>query len=77
MGEMYIQHEYAIAAFQLIFAMLGMGATLTVGDFRDVVREPKSVTLGTGIQLLLVPLIAYLFIEVAGLIGDFIARTGV
>ncbi len=66
MGELYIQYEYWVAAFQLIFAMLGMGATLTVGDFKDVMREPRSVTFGTIIQLLLVPLAAFVFIKVLG-----------
>lgn len=69
MGEIYITYEYWFAAFQLTFAMLGMGATLTVGDFGDVMREPKSVTIGTGMQLLLVPLVAYLFISIAGVVG--------
>lgn len=66
MGEIYVEYEYWVAAFQLIFAMLGMGATLTIGDFNDVMREPRAVTFGTIIQLLLVPLIAFLFIHIAG-----------
>jgi BASS family bile acid:Na+ symporter len=66
MGALYIQYEYWIAAFQLVFAMLGMGATLTTGDFRDVLREPRSVSLGTLIQLTFVPLVAFLFIHATG-----------
>lgn len=62
MGEIYIAHEYWFAAFQLVFAMFGMGATVTLGDFKDVVREPRAVAFGNGIQLLLVPLVAFLFI---------------
>lgn len=69
MGELYIQYEYWIAAFQLVTAMFGMGATLTVNDFKDVLREPRAVSFGTGVQLLLVPLVAYLFIQVAGVAG--------
>lgn len=69
MGEIYIQYEYWVAAFQLAFAMLGMGATLTVGDFKDVLREPKAVTFGTLVQLALVPLVAYFFIQAAGVAG--------
>jgi BASS family bile acid:Na+ symporter len=69
MGEIYIAYEYWFAAFQLVFAMLGMGATLTITDFTDVMKAPKSVTIGTTMQLLLVPLVAYLFIRVAGVIG--------
>ena len=66
MGNMYVEYEYWLAAFQLFFAMLGMGATLTVGDFKDVMREPKAVTFGTIIQLVLVPLAAFTFISLAG-----------
>jgi BASS family bile acid:Na+ symporter len=69
MSEVYIAYEYWFAAFQLVFAMLGMGATLTVTDFTDVMKAPKSVTIGTIMQLLMVPLLAYLFISVAGVIG--------
>ncbi len=66
MGAIYIEYEYWFAAFQLVFAMFGMGATLTLGDFKDVVREPRAVAFGNGIQLLLVPLVTFLFIHVAG-----------
>ena len=67
MGDLYVQHEYWFAVFQLSFAMLGMGATLTVDDFKDVVREPRAVSFGIGIQLLMVPLIAFLFISITSL----------
>jgi BASS family bile acid:Na+ symporter len=63
MGDLYIQHEYWFATFQLVMAMLGMGATLSLRDFGDVVREPKSVSLGLVIQIVLVPLIAFLFLR--------------
>ncbi|MEM7359096.1 MAG: bile acid:sodium symporter family protein [Pseudomonadota bacterium] len=66
MGELYIEYEYWVAAFQLVTAMLGMGATLTINDFKDVVREPRSVTFGTLIQLMFVPLVAFLFIHATG-----------
>jgi len=69
MGELYIAYEYWFAAFQLVLAMLGMGATLTVKDFTDVLRTPKSVSIGTLIQILIVPLTALLFIQVAGVMG--------
>lgn len=69
MGEIYVEYEYWFAAFQLVFAMLGMGATLTVSDFAQVLKAPKSVTIGTTMQLMFVPLVAYLFIHVAGIIG--------
>ncbi|MEH6634422.1 MAG: bile acid:sodium symporter [Halioglobus sp.] len=63
MAEFYVQHEYWFAAMQLILAMLGMGATLTGRDFRDVVREPLAVSLGTVIQIVAVPLTAFLFLR--------------
>ena len=69
MGEIYIEYEYWFAAFQLVLAMLGMGATLTIGDFKDVLREPRAVSFGTLIQLALVPLVAYLFISVSSIAG--------
>jgi len=69
MGELYIQYEYWVAAFQLVFAMLGMGATLTVADFKDVLREPRAVTFGTLIQLALVPLVAFLFIHFTNVVA--------
>jgi BASS family bile acid:Na+ symporter len=59
----YLQYEYWIAASQLILAMLGMGATLTTRDFRDVIREPLSVSAGLGVQLLVVPFSAFLFLQ--------------
>ncbi len=69
MGELYIQYEYWFAATQLALAMFGMGATLTIADFKDVLREPRAVLFGTGIQLLLVPAAAYVFIHTSGVLG--------
>ena len=69
MAEFYVQHEYWFAAIQLILAMLGMGATLTGKDFRDVVREPLAVSLGTIIQIVAVPLTAFLFLRLLGVHG--------
>ncbi len=69
MGQLYIQYEYWFAVFQLVTAMVGMGATLTANDFKDVVREPKSISYGMIVQLLMVPLAAYLFISATGVLG--------
>ena len=69
MGEFYVQHEYWFATFQLVMAMLGMGATLTARDFGDVIREPGSVTLGLCVQLLVVPLVAFVFLRSLGVTG--------
>ena len=69
MGALYVEHEYWFAAFQLVMAMLGMGATLTARDFRDVVREPAAVTLGMVVQLILVPLATFGFLRLLGVHG--------
>ena len=69
MGDLYIRYEYWLAAVQLALAMFGMGATLTVGDFKDVMREPKAVTIGLLIQLVVVPLTAFALISAAGIAG--------
>jgi len=69
LSELYIQYEYWFAAFQLVLAMLGMGATLTTGDFKQVVIRPRAVTIGTLVQILLVPIIAFIFISLSGAIG--------
>jgi bile acid:Na+ symporter, BASS family len=67
MVNFYLQYEYWFAVTQLVLAMLGMGATLTPADFKDVAREPKAVSIGTGIQIVLVPAITYVFIQLTGI----------
>ena len=62
----YLAHEYWFAAAQLSLAMLGMGATLTVRDFQNIALAPMGFSLGTLMQLLLVPLIAFAFIAFSG-----------
>ena len=69
MGEFYIANEYWFSVFQLVTAMIGMGATLTLKDFRELLTEPKAVSSGTIIQLVMVPLVAYAFISLFGLAG--------
>lgn len=63
MFDFYVQNEYWFAAIQLSLAMLGMGATLALSDFNEVVRRPKGFSIGIGLQLILVPCIAYVFIN--------------
>lgn len=48
----------------LALIMLGMGLSLMPEDFRRVARYPKAVAIGTLCQVLLVPLIAMLIIQV-------------
>jgi bile acid:Na+ symporter, BASS family len=49
---------------QLGLAMFGMGATLSVRDFAEVLRDPRGLALGLALQLVLVPLIALAFTAV-------------
>lgn len=69
MGAFYLAYEYWFAVFQLVLAMLGMGATLTLKDFRDLVNEPRPVTLGVVVQLVLVPLTTLVFLRGLGIEG--------
>ncbi len=55
--EHYPHYHYLIASAQLVVAMLGMGATLRLEDFVEVIREPRPVLTGVGHQLLAIPLI--------------------
>lgn len=66
MFSFYLAHEYWFAAAQLSLAMLGMGATLTLKDFGGIIKTPRAFTVGMGLQLLLVPLMAFLFISFSG-----------
>ncbi len=58
MFEFYLRNEFVFAALQLSFAMLGMGAKLSVKDFLEVFREPRSFAIGMVVQLSAVPLLA-------------------
>lgn len=58
MFDAYLRYEYHLAAAQLIFAMLGMGATLTLADFVAVLRVPRGFAVGMLAQLVLIPLLA-------------------
>ncbi len=54
----------AILAISLIIIMTGMGLTLTINDFRRVLKFPKAVFIGFLNQIILLPIIAYLLIGV-------------
>ncbi len=58
MFDFYLRNEFVFAALQLGFAMLGMGAKLSLRDFLEVFREPRSFLIGMGLQLGTVPLLA-------------------
>lgn len=51
--------EKALLALLLVVLMTGMGATLSLGQFRDVIRRPKGVLVGLASQFGWMPLVAY------------------
>ncbi len=59
--------EAVLVPIQLFLAMLGMGATLTVGDFLKVFAQPRGLAVGLGIQWLVVPALAAGFIALFSL----------
>jgi len=67
MFEFYVQYEYWFAAIQLVLAMLGMGATLKPKDFTELIVKPKAFSVGLGTQLLLVPLVTFVCIQLFSL----------
>lgn len=54
----------AILAISLIIIMLGMGLSLTVKDFTQIFVRPKAIFVGLLSQLLLLPAIGFLLINV-------------
>lgn len=56
--ELFRQYESALAAAQLVLAMLGMGATLRFGDFGGVVGNRTPILLVLMLQFLVAPLLA-------------------
>jgi hypothetical protein len=57
-SAVFFRYEYPLAAAQLAFAMIGMGATLTVEDLLKVLRVPRGFAVGLAVQLLLIPALA-------------------
>jgi BASS family bile acid:Na+ symporter len=57
-ADFYARAEHSLAALQLAFAMLGMGALLAPRDFVTVFQLPRALIVGLGLQWLIVPLIA-------------------
>ncbi len=56
-----------IVGLCLMLIMLGMGLSLTIEDFRRIIRQPKAVGIGLMNQLILLPLIGLLLVKVLGL----------
>jgi len=59
--------EKALVGILVLVLMLGMGATLTAGDFRRVARHPRGVLIGLASQFGWMPLIAYALSKGLGL----------
>ena len=64
-----MQHfaETVLIPIQLVLAMVGMGATLSVRDFANVVRDGRALWLGLFLQWIFVPLFTWGFIAVFSL----------
>ena len=60
MFDWYPDLEYHFARTQLVLFTLGMGLTLSLADFVEIVRRPRSFLVGLLGQLLVVPMIAVL-----------------
>lgn len=69
----YTDYEPLLARAMLTFAMLGMGATLKVSDFATVFKVPKGFIVGMILQVIIIPIVAFLLIQFAavpmGLVG--------
>ncbi|GAB1309348.1 bile acid:sodium symporter family protein [Urechidicola sp. KH5] len=50
-----------VLPISLAIIMLGMGLTLTINDFKNVFKNPKATILGLTNQMLILPLIGFLF----------------
>ncbi len=51
----------------LVFIMFGMGLTLTIADFKRVIKIPKATAIGLVAQLILLPLFGLLIVSVFSL----------
>ena len=58
MFDWYPAHEYDFARAQLVLFTLGMGLTLSLIDFVEIVRRPRSFCVGLAGHLFLVPILA-------------------
>ena len=56
-----------VLPISLIIIMVGLGMSLSVADFRRVVRFPRAAMVGLGSQLLLLPLVGFALATLFGL----------
>ncbi len=57
--QLLYAHDQALLGLMIFLIMLGMGASLTIDDFRAVARRPRGVLIGFISQFGLMPLIAF------------------
>ena len=62
----YPTTEYSLAAGLLVCSMFGMGTTLTVADFLQVLRQPLGLVLVLVLQCLVAPTVAVLLAKILG-----------
>lgn len=53
----------------LAFIMLGMGLSLTIKDFKNIIIYPKAIALGLTNQLILLPVFGFALLQIFGLTG--------
>ena len=51
------------------FIMLGLGLSLTIADFRRIVKYPKAVGVALACQMILLPVICFSLIKIIGISG--------
>ncbi len=54
----------------LILVLFGMGMSLTISDFKRVIRSPLASAVGLGCQLVLLPLVAFALTWILGIRGE-------
>ena len=54
----------------LIFIMFSLGLGLTIENFKDIFKKPKSFMIGLLNQMLILPVIAFLIVSIFGLKGE-------
>ncbi len=69
MFDFYPEYESLFAQVQLVLFMLGMGATLSIGDFYQVFFQPRSLITALAGHLVLMPLVAVAINHLFGLTG--------
>ena len=69
--QLLFAHDQILLALMIFFIMLGMGASLTIADFKAVLKKPKGVLIGFLSQFGLMPLIAFGLATVLNLSPEF------